>query len=310
MAFYYLGVHVGHRGPGQSATRFANYISREDPDRVSGLRAYWDKSYAHGLPDPDRADLHEALARNMPSWAKEHPIEFWNAVDKYERANARLFVTTMAAIPKELSPHERVNVALGYADKMLGELYPFVLAVHEPGRRGKPDNPHFHLMWNERKLDGIERDPDTYFRRYNPTYPAFGGTKKEHNLTSRARIIEMRREWALTANQALEREGHEVRIDHRSLAVQTRDIDRERLQYLAEDTQRELAHVRQEVAREEQGLLQDRVRQHTPAREQRQPIRKYHIPEPEILRARRSRKLSPTLEQNKERSDDGLEHVL
>ena len=33
-------------------------------------------------------------------------------------------------------------------------------------------------MFNERKLDGIERDPDQYFKRFNSKNPERGGCQK------------------------------------------------------------------------------------------------------------------------------------
>ena len=47
------------------------------------------------------------------------------------------------------------------------------------------DQPHVHLMFNERLQDGIERDPEQYFKRYNSKNPERGGAKK----TIRARVI-------------------------------------------------------------------------------------------------------------------------
>ena len=40
------------------------------------------------------------------------------------------------------------------------------------------DQPHVHLMFNERLQDGIERDPEQYFKRYNSKNPERGGAKK------------------------------------------------------------------------------------------------------------------------------------
>ena len=40
------------------------------------------------------------------------------------------------------------------------------------------DQPHVHLMFNERLQDGIERDPEQYFKRYNSKNSERGGAKK------------------------------------------------------------------------------------------------------------------------------------
>ncbi len=56
------------------------------------------------------------------------------------------------------------------------ERLPYTLAIHRGGANG--ENPHAHLMFSERGHDGIERDAEQWFRRYNRKAPGEGGARK------------------------------------------------------------------------------------------------------------------------------------
>ena len=70
----------------------------------------------------------------------------------------------------------------------------------------------------------IERSPATWFKRYNAAAPEAGGARKTTALHPKDWLLETRAAWAAQTNQALERAGHAIRIDHRSLEAQ--GIDR------------------------------------------------------------------------------------
>ena len=80
------------------------------------------------------------------------------------------------------------------------------------------ENPHAHLMISERGLDGVERDSETWFRRYNRQEPEKGGARKSRAAMPKAWLEDTRKAWEREANEALERAGYGERIDHRSLA--------------------------------------------------------------------------------------------
>ncbi|GAC1468527.1 MAG: hypothetical protein NVSMB70_13820 [Chamaesiphon sp.] len=84
-------------------------------------------------------------------------------------------------------------------------------------------------MFSERIIDGINRDPEQYFMRYNSAKPELGGCKKTNTAKSKAEaseeLIALRKRWADLQNDHLERHGHADRVDHRTLRAQ--GIDRE-----------------------------------------------------------------------------------
>ena len=157
MAVYHLKVSMGSRSGGQSARAKADYIERA------------------GRYEQDREELEHRESGNMPEWAKDDPRSYWAAADEYERANGQLYREVQFALPKELSEDERRELASGFAKRLTeGERLPYTLAVH----RGDGENPHAHLMISERGLDGVERDSEIWFRRYNRQEPEKGGSAK------------------------------------------------------------------------------------------------------------------------------------
>jgi hypothetical protein len=87
-------------------------------------------------------------------------------------------------------------------------------------------------MYCERENDGIERDPEQYFKRYNSKAPERGGCRKvgsgKKPAERAAELVELRERWATLQNEHLRRAGHDVDVDHRSLKDQGIDRPPER----------------------------------------------------------------------------------
>ena len=202
MAIYHLNMRAGSRNGGQSAAAAAAYITRTGP-------------YAR---DPD--ELVYTASGNLPAWASTDAA-YWAAADLYERANGRLFQRIEFALPLELDERQQCRAAREFAERVAGiETMPWTLAVH----RGAGTNPHCHLLISENVYDGLDRDPETWFRRHNPRAPEKGGARKGRALRGRDAVSEIRASWSEIANAALERAGAEARIDHRSYADQGIDL--------------------------------------------------------------------------------------
>ena len=213
VAIYHLHVNVGRRSGGQSAAAKSRYITR------SGR-------YSRGRLT--REELVHTESGNMPKWAADDPVVYWDAVDIYERKNGVLFREVEFALPIELSRDQQIAVARRYAQeiaKMDGGNLPFTFAIHK-GKGGK--NPHCHLLLSERINDGIHRPKSKWFKRADKKSPKKGGAPKADiggkKARMRAWLDHARALWADLANEALARAGIESRIDHRSYAAQ--GIDR------------------------------------------------------------------------------------
>ena len=212
MAIYHLKVSIGNRAGDQSAAAKFDFISRRG-------------RYAKA----DHEEVEYMESGNLPSWAEDDPRAYWQAADEHERANGRLFVQLIFALPQELNSEERRELSGRFAGLLTGEeKLPYTLAVFK-GETKNPEkrNPYVYLVISERINDGIERPPEQWFIRANKTAPERGGALKSRALNRRRWIYHTRQEWALEANRALERAGREERIDHRSLAERFMEAKRE-----------------------------------------------------------------------------------
>lgn len=206
MASYHLTAKIGAKG---KAAAHAAYISREG--KYSGRERY--------------EDLEATGAGNMPKWAEHEPAHFWNAADEHERANGSAYREIEVALPRELTPDQRRELVEDFVRRELGDQHVYQWGIHNPkAALEKGEQPHAHIMYSERRLDGIERDPDQFFKRYNAKNPERGGAQKASGGKARGtlkdELLATRQRWAEVQNEHLARHGHEVRVDHRSLKDQ------------------------------------------------------------------------------------------
>ncbi len=222
MAIYHLSVKPIGRAQGRSATGAAAYRAGvEITDERTGL--IHDYRRKGGV-------LHAELL--LPGGGSADRAEFWNLLEAHhKRGDAVLVREVEISLPTELNSAQRTELVRDFA-RELTDRYGVAadLALHAPRsitRRELEKNPGQH--W--------EIDPDTG-RRHNGNWHAHimlsachvapDGTlgKKAVELDpihcQRAKIENMadreRARWAELANAALERHGHEARIDHRSHA--------------------------------------------------------------------------------------------
>lgn len=203
MAIPHLTVRVGCKG---IAKQHFEYIAREGKEAK-------------------RQDLVTFWSKNMPDWAKDNPKLFFEMADLYERSNGSTYREIEIALPRELSVWEQIELTEKFAEQELGTKYAYVVAVHNPKAQDGGTNPHAHIMFSERVLDGIERTPEQFFKRYNPKVPEKGGAKKEwlQEGSQKDRIEQLkalRLRWQECCNQFLEEKNVGTRIDMRSYKEQ------------------------------------------------------------------------------------------
>lgn len=210
MASYHLSVKTGGKG---SASTHAGYITREG-------------KYAR----EKESDLEHKEAGNMPAWAAHKPAEFWKAADTFERANGCTYREIEMALPRELKPAQRLELVRDFVRQEIGERHAYLFAIHNPKAAiAGGEQPHAHIMFSERLNDGIDRDPQQYFKRANSKDPERGGAKKvrfgETPAERKEYLVAQRERWADLQNTHLERHQHAGRVDARSLKDQ--GIERE-----------------------------------------------------------------------------------
>lgn len=236
MASYHCTIKVGLKGKGASASAHAAYILREG-------------KYAL------KEDVVAVGSMNMPAWAAHDPQIFWQASDDHERERGSTYREFELALPRELTPAQRVALVEDFVGSSLGGRHVVQWAIHCPrAALDGGEQPHAHIMYSERRLDEIRRDPHQFFKRWNGKTPERGGCQKDGAGTEE-RLLATRKLWADIQNTHLELHGHEDRVDYRSLEAQgLRDelpeIHLGRHAYQLADSQREaLREVR--VARAE-----------------------------------------------------------
>ncbi|HAN2252274.1 TPA: MobA/MobL family protein [Escherichia coli] len=173
----------------------------------------------------------------MPAWAQDNPQMFWTAADAYERKNGTAYREMEIALPRELDSGQREALVRDWVTQEIGDKHPYQWAIHSPTAADGAEQPHVHLMFSERRCDGIERDPEQYFKRYNSKAPENGGARKgygEH--AGETRTLDQRRDelkalrerWQERCNTHLERADQKARIDMRSYQAQGVDLEPER----------------------------------------------------------------------------------
>ncbi len=215
MAIGRLSVTVGTKG---KASPHAQYIAREGKYAKPSNHAEKLEYTGHG---------------NMPKWAEHDSNYFWKMADEHERKNGSTYREHVIALPRELSEEERHELVKDWIEKEIGDKHAYQYAIHNPPALDGGQQPHAHIMFSERTIDGIERDPDQYFKRYNSKNPEKGGAKKANtpkkSADRKAELKAMRERWEVTCNAHLEKAGSHERISMKSLKEQ--GIKREPVNY-------------------------------------------------------------------------------
>jgi hypothetical protein len=165
----------------------------------------------------ERGGLELVESGNMPEFAQADPHSFWVAADAHERVNGRTYTELQIALPRELDPAQRQELAREATRELLGDRFAYTLAVHAPLAKDNIDQPHMHLMFSERVVDSNTQSlsEDRFFKR--------NGAKKDPEWNARDKPMEVREKWVEMMNAAMERHGQEQRLDARSWANQGRD---------------------------------------------------------------------------------------
>ncbi len=147
---------------------------------------------------------------NMPSWAEQNPNSFWIASETYERANGRTYSEFLFSLPHELTDEENKEIVDRFCNKTFGKDFVYSYGIHsKPSSEEGVQNIHVHIMFCERRLDGIDRPVEQFFKRYNSNYPERGGAKKDRYWNNSKMFFHVRKEMEKCINEKLEEKGLE-----------------------------------------------------------------------------------------------------
>ena len=207
MADYRFSAQAISRSKGQSSVASAAYRAgaRLIDERTGEIHDYGRKAgVVHS----------EVMApQATPDWMHDR-AQLWNAVEAVERRkDAQLAREIQLSLPHELNAEQRKQLVRGFVqEQFVSHGMIADIAIHAPSEKGDQRNHHAHVMLTMRELSG----------------DGFG--KKNRDWNSPEMLGQWRENWALHQNRALERHGHESRVDHRSYEAQ--GIDREPTQHL------------------------------------------------------------------------------
>lgn len=150
MAIYHMSVKTFSRSKGQSATAAAAYRSGEKLiDMTTGQ--------IHDYTRKDGVDFAQVVTPNkeMPAWANQQNREqIWNEAEKAEtRKNSTVAREFVIALPSELDPIERLQLATEFAQELVNR-HGFIadVAIHKPNRAGDERNHHAHILCTTRRI--------------------------------------------------------------------------------------------------------------------------------------------------------------
>lgn len=218
MSSYHFSLAKISRRDGQSITRTASYIT--------GMLlhdCYIDNDY--DLPREDVLYAQVFLPDGAPQELNDLQ-RLVNAIDQAERRkDARTGKEITASLPNELPVKEDVDIVSRFvAANITAHQLCAIAAIHSGRNDEDPSrsNPHVHIIFATRPvtIEGFSRLKDR---------------ENDHPLF----LDHCREGWARIQNEAYERAGLDIHVDHRSFRDQ--GLDREPMQRLSyDDYQREL----------------------------------------------------------------------
>ena len=223
MAIFHSHASVVSRSTGRSAVAAAAYINGKElvDERLNTTRLY-NKNH----------EIHNNILtpENAPAWSKETE-SLWNKAESFEDelANYRFRghsdpiknAKSMAAKEEYINSAQTAQtLECALPIELNNKLYPSLIEeflnkrfvsrglVVEYAIHFETGNPHFHAMITRRAIEGNSFS-----------------TTKDRDILAKDEIKETRRMYAEVTNSFLEREGLEVRVDHRSFKEMGLDIE-------------------------------------------------------------------------------------
>lgn len=194
---YHYSAQVISRADGRSAVAAAAYRATE---KMVDART----GETHDFSKKEHATFSQImLPENAPADFANRQL-LWDTVEATEkRKDAQLAREFNIALPSELKHEQQVALMQDFTQKA------FVSKgmIADINLHSNVGNPHFHAMVTMRNVDES----------------GFG--QKNRDWNKKELLLEWRKLWADVANEHLVRNGHEARLDHRSLEAQ--GIDRE-----------------------------------------------------------------------------------
>src|SRR6266446_4124444 len=123
-----------------------------------------------------------------------------------------VFHTRYRGTPPELHRDQQLAAARDFLQASFSAQHPYIWALHDPPAADGGSQPHVHVLWSARTLDGIERPAEQFFTRYNRAHPERGGAEKARELGHFGAVKAARVLYTDVLNLHLERAGRDERL--------------------------------------------------------------------------------------------------
>lgn len=202
MAIYHFSGTIISRSQGRSAMACAAYRSGE---RLYDER--FDKTHDY-TQKQDIAHTEILTPPQAPEWMKDRE-KLWNGVEAFEkRKDAQLAREFNFALPRELTLEQNIVLVREFVQKEFVDKGMVAdIAVHNDKTPSGETQPHVHVMLTMREV----------------TSEGFGQKVREWN--AKENLMVWREAWADYTNRHLALNGHDLRIDHRTLKEQEIDLE-------------------------------------------------------------------------------------
>ncbi|MCW8061004.1 Ti-type conjugative transfer relaxase TraA [Agrobacterium tumefaciens] len=208
MAIYHLSTKPVSRSSGRSAVASAAY-------RCAVLLTNHRDGLVHDFTRKEGVEHVEIVLPEGVSadWALDRSA-LWNAAEFAEkRKDARVAREFEIALPHELSPEGRLEAARAFAQNLANRYGAAVdFAIHSPGEQGDIRNYHAHVLLTTREVREAGLGEKIRLEHKNARLLAHG------MATTDMQLRDIRQAWESIAIRQLQREGLDIRIDHRSHA--------------------------------------------------------------------------------------------
>lgn len=201
MAIYYFDAKIISRSKGQSIVACAAYRAA---DKLVDQR--YDKE--HDYQRKQHVEFSEILLPgHAPGWMAQRE-KLWNAVEMAEkRLDAQLAREIKFSLPRELTLEQNIHLTRQFVNDIFvskGMVADYSIHVEKASDGGL--QPHAHVLLTQREI----------------TQDGFG--KKVREWNKKENLLGWRKEWAAYENHHLAMNGHDLRVDHRTLREQGIDL--------------------------------------------------------------------------------------
>ncbi|MEL7603556.1 MAG: MobQ family relaxase, partial [Bacillota bacterium] len=224
MAIYHCSIKIISRGKGKSAVAAAAYRAGDTiTNEYDGI--------THDYSRKGGVVRTEVLLPEQAPKEYADRSTLWNAVEQIEKnKNSQLAREIELALPVELSQEQNISLVREYVQRHFVEAGMCAdVAVHDKN----DGNPHVHIMLTMRPFEqdgewGAKSRKEYLLDKHGERIRLKSGEFKTRKVdmmgwNEQTKAEEWRAAWAVAMNAALESQGLEERVDHRSFLRQGKE---------------------------------------------------------------------------------------